>query len=1043
MPVRIYDIAKKLGLPNKVVLEKARELGITAARAASCSLDKITAEFLEQQFPKPELAEPKTKKKKSSTPSPATETAPEVEVETEDKVEEEPAQSIVSDAISPAPEVSTPENITSKTSTGGEVLEQSNVSELVIKEVEDFVLQDLEELSAEKETARAASTKPSKPGKRETAEKQTAAPSKGTESLPSVAEKIKEVVSPASESLETGKTSGLKTPPPTPSEDHKKTEPAAIVPVQAPIPAPVKKESQPVVGQKDKKEKSSPAAAEPTKPAPVFELKPIWKIPLSAIGKRLADQKASAEAPEDTKQVSKEVEKPAPEAKLGQKVGFIQLPQKPTPSSKQADKQNLPRGKEKREKSGKEKTPAARSPMTSAPGQQRQETQSRPPQFQTHRQGAAPFSRQQQPDRAGRQDPAARGRQKPFSTSRDKDRPSAKSQQFSSSAPKEGQQRVPENAQVITMKPPVVVRQLAELLNRKPFQLIADLMEQGVFANVNQSIDEVAARKLCAKHGFHFELEKRDKGGALVKGDQKKIEFVEEDDDPSTLLPRPPVVTIMGHVDHGKTTLLDAIRKSNVATGEAGGITQHIGAYTISIPHPERKDVLQQITFLDTPGHEAFSAMRARGANVTDIVILVVAANDGVMPQTVEALRHAQAAKVTIMVAVNKCDHPASNPLKVRQQLQDYGLLCEEWGGSTIYVDVSALTKQGIDNLLGLLVLQAEVLELKANPHRKAKGNVVESGLAPGGPTATVLVRKGTLKLGDAILCGEFYGKARALINEEGDRLKHAGPSEAVKLLGLNGVPEAGTEFQVVENEKMARDMALAQQERNRLEGNRERERTVTLEGFFQNFDADSIKSLKIVVKADTQGSVEAIVDALKKINSEKVSLDIIHSAVGTVTESDVILASASKAVVLGFHSRVDSSAKEAAPREGVQIKLYSIIYELIDQVRDSMAGLLDPIINEVPQGHAEVCQVFNLSKAGSVAGCKVVQGRIIKGRCRVVRGKEVIFEGSFQSLRRFQNEVSELKAGMECGIRIEGFHDYKEGDIIKSYSIEKIAQQL
>lgn len=1039
MPVRIYDIAKKLGLPNKVVLEKARELGITAARAASCSLDKITAEFLEQQFPKPELTEPKTIKKKNSAPSPATETAPEVDVETEGKVEEESPHPIVSDAISPAPEISTPESITSKTSTGGEVLEQSNVSELVIKEVEDFVLQDLEELSAEKETARIASTKQSKPGKRETAEKQTVTPSKGTESLPPAGKKIKEVVSPVSESVETEKASGLKTPLQTPSEDHKKTEPVAIVPAPASIPVPEAKESQPVVGQKDKKEKPLPAAAEPTKPAPVFELKPIWKIPLSAIGKRLADKKASAEAPEDAKQVSKEVEEPAQGAKLGQKVGFIQLPQKPTPSSKQADKQNLPRGKEKREKSGKEKTPAARSPLTPAQGQQRQETQSRPPQFQPQRQGAAPFSRQY----PGRQASAFRARQKPFTTSRDKDRPATKSRQLSSSAPKEGQQRVPENAQVITMKPPVVVRQLAELLNRKPFQLIADLMELGVFANVNQSIDEVAARKLCAKHGFHFELEKRDKGGALVKGDQKKIEFVEEDDDPSTLLPRPPVVTIMGHVDHGKTTLLDAIRKSDVATGEAGGITQHIGAYTISIPHPERKEVLQQITFLDTPGHEAFSAMRARGANVTDIVILVVAANDGVMPQTVEALRHAQAAKVTIMVAVNKCDHPAGNPLKVRQQLQDYGLLCEEWGGSTIYVDVSALTKQGIDNLLGLLVLQAEVLELKANPHRKAKGNVVESGLAPGGPTATVLVRKGTLKLGDAILCGEFYGKARALINEEGERLKHAGPSEAVKLLGLNGVPEAGTEFQVVENEKMARDMAQAQQERNRLEGTRERERTVTLEGFFQNFDADSIKSLKIVVKADTQGSVEAIVDALKKINSEKVSLDIIHSAVGTVTESDVILASASKAVVMGFHSRVDSSALEAARREGVQIKLYSIIYELIDQVRDSMAGLLDPIINEVPQGHAEVCQVFNLSKAGSVAGCKVVQGRIIKGRCRVVRGKEVIFEGSFQSLRRFQSEVNELKAGMECGIRVDGFHDYKEGDIIKSYSIEKIAQQL
>ncbi|HQC43429.1 MAG TPA: translation initiation factor IF-2, partial [Verrucomicrobiota bacterium] len=663
---------------------------------------------------------------------------------------------------------------------------------MVIKEVEDFVLQDLKELSAEKEIARTATTKTLKPGKRETAGRQTITPPKKAESLQLADEKIEGVDSSASESLDTKKTSGLKTPSQTSLKVHKKAEPTAIVPAPAPTPEPEPKESQPALGQRGKKETPPPAGAEPIKLAPVFELKPIWKIPLSAIGKRLADKKAGAEAPEKSKQIFKEVEKPAQEATLGQKVGFIQLPQKPVPPLKQADKQSSPRGKEKREKSGKQKAPV-RPLLIPTQGQQRQETQSRSPQFQPQRQGAAPFSRQQ-PAGPGRQFSAAKGGKKPFTPSRDKDKSTAKSQQFSSSAPKEGQQRVPENAQVITMKPPVVVRQLAELLNRKPFQLIADLMELGVFANVNQSIDEVAARKLCAKHGFHFELEKRDKGGALVKGDQKKIELVEEEDDPSTLLPRPPVVTIMGHVDHGKTTLLDAIRKSSVATGEAGGITQHIGAYTISIPHPERKEALQQISFLDTPGHEAFSAMRARGANVTDIVILVVAANDGVMPQTVEALRHAQAAKVTIMVAVNKCDHPASNPLKVRQQLQDHGLLCEEWGGNTIYVDVSALTKEGIDNLLGLLVLQAEVLELKANPHRKAKGNVVESGLAPGGPTATVLVRKGTLKLGDAILCGEFYGKARALINEEGARLKHAGPSEAVKLLGLNGVPEAGTE---------------------------------------------------------------------------------------------------------------------------------------------------------------------------------------------------------------------------------------------------------
>ena len=1028
MPVLIYDIAKKLGLPNKVVLEKARELGITAARAASCSLDKITAEFLEQQFPKPELIEPKPKKKKTSTGTAATAATAATKKKTKEKEKSASEAAAAADKASPAK--SSPAKPSAEAKPVEKETAPKSAPKSSIKEVEDFVLQDLEELSAGKETAQSAPAKPSKTSKRETVEKQ-----------PQSSAGQKAASPPVTEEKPKEKASIQKTVKPAPSIEQQKQDAAPAVSAPAAKSATDKKTGEPPREQKVKVE-PPPVPSEASKSPPVFELKPIWKIPLSAIGKRLADKKATEEAPESSKSPPKKVEKAAEETKLGQKIGFIQLPQKSVSTPKQADKQASARGKEKREKPGREKM-SARTPSPQTQGQQRQEAQGRPSQFQPQRQGAGSFSRQQ-PERVGRQAPSARGRQKPFTTSRDKGRATAKTQQPSQAAvSKDIQQKLPEDAQVITMKPPVVVRQLAELLNRKPFQLIADLMEQGVFANVNQSIDEVTARKLCAKHGFHFELEKREKGGALVKGDQKKIEIIEEEDDPKSLLPRPPVVTIMGHVDHGKTTLLDAIRQSTVATGEAGGITQHIGAYTISIPHPERPKELQQITFLDTPGHEAFSAMRARGADVTDIVILVVAANDGVMPQTIEALRHAQAAKVTIMVAVNKCDHPASNPLKVRQQLQDYDLLCEEWGGNTIYVDVSALTKEGVDDLLGLLVLQAEVLELKANPNRKAKGNVVESGLAPGGPTATVLVRKGTLKLGDAVLCGEFYGKIRALINEEGQRLKKAAPSEAVKLLGLNGVPEAGTEFQVVDNEKMARDMAEAEEERNRLEGNRERERAVTLEGFFQTFDAESIKSLKIVVKADTQGSVEAIVDALKKIESEKVTLEIIHSAVGTVTESDVILASASKAVVLGFHSRVDSSALEAARREGVQIKLYSIIYELIDEVRDAMAGLLDPIINEIPQGQAEVSQVFNLSRAGSVAGCKVTQGRVIKGRCRVVRGKEVVFEGSFQSIRRFQSEVNEVKAGMECGIRVDGFHDYREGDIIKSYSIEKIAQQL
>jgi translation initiation factor IF-2 len=600
---------------------------------------------------------------------------------------------------------------------------------------------------------------------------------------------------------------------------------------------------------------------------------------------------------------------------------------------------------------------------------------------------------------------------------------------------------MPEGGVLITMKPPIVVRQLAELLKRKPFQLIADLMELGVFANVNQSIDETVAQRLCAKHGFRFEVEKREKGAGQVHAPVKKVE-VDLDDKPEDLKPRPPVVTIMGHVDHGKTTLLDCIRKSNVAAGEAGGITQHIGAYTISIPHPERPKEMKQITFLDTPGHAAFSAMRARGANVTDIVILVVAADDGVMPQTVEAIHHAQAAKVTIMVAVNKCDSPRANAMQVRQQMQEHGLVCEEWGGNTIFQDVSALTKNGVDKLLELLVLQADMLELKANPGRRAKGNVVESGLEPGGPTATVLIRKGTLRVGDIVLCGPYFGKARALINEEGNRLKEAGPSVAVKLLGISGVPEAGLEFSVVESEKSAREMAEQRaQEARMVEG--ENRPKVTLENLFQTLSSDAAKTMRVVVKGDTQGSVEAIVEALKKIESHKVQVEIIHSAVGTITESDALLASASKAIILGFHTRVDSSAAEAARREGVQIKLYSIIYELIDEVKDAMAGLLEPISKEVVIGLVEVKQVFALSKGSKVAGCAVQSGRMVRGRCRVVRRKDTIFQGTIGSLRRFQDEVSEVRAGMECGIRVDGFDDFQPGDLIESFTIEKVAQKL
>jgi len=672
---------------------------------------------------------------------------------------------------------------------------------------------------------------------------------------------------------------------------------------------------------------------------------------------------------------------------IGDKVGFIQLPTRPAARSG--------------EKGGGVKLPPSR------PGAPQKQDSRR--QFQRGRDGRPA----QQPAR----EPA-----KP-------------------AAPAGPKINLPDSAEVIIIKPPIIVRELAEQLKQKPFIIIGDLIKLGVFATVNQAIDEKIAQQLCAKYCFKFEVEKRAKGEGAVHAVEKKIEL-DVDDKPEDLKPRAPVVTIMGHVDHGKTSLLDVIRKSDVAAGEAGGITQHIGAYTISVPRPDRKKELAQITFLDTPGHAAFSSMRARGANVTDIVVLVVAANDGVMPQTIEALNHAKAAKVPILVAVNKMDHPNANPLKVRQQLQDKGLVPDDWGGDTIFVDVSALTKQGVDKLLEMILLQAELLELKANPDRRAKGNVIESGVEPGGPTATVLVRKGTLRVSDIILCGEFYGRVRALISEEGKRLKEAGPSVAVKVLGLNGVPDAGLEFSVVEDEKAARDLAEQRAMKAKSQDLENRSK-VTLENLFASLEAAQSKGLKVVVKADTQGSVEAIVEALKKIESDKISLEIIHSDVGTITENDVALASASHAVILGFHTRLDSTAAEKAKHAGVQIKLYAIIYELIDQVKDSMAGLLEPDLKETVVGSAEVRQIFELSKGVPVAGCMVSSGRIVKGKVRVRRRKDVIYEGILQSLRRFQDEVNEVRAGMECGLRIEGYSDFQVGDAVECYAIEKVAAKL
>jgi translation initiation factor IF-2 len=736
------------------------------------------------------------------------------------------------------------------------------------------------------------------------------------------------------------------------------------------------------------------AEAPVASPAPVTALAPAEVPPAQPPVESTAPAAAPVEAPASPKPMAPTTPPPPSKPQVGEKVGFIVLPQRPA-GSRPGD----------RDRGG---SPPPRPQNGMRPGQ--------PPAGGQRGDNRQQFQR-------------GRDNRPPAPPPREPAKPAA---------PKFV---APVGGEIIIMKPPIVVRELADRLKQKPFKIIADLMGLNVFATVNQTVDEKIAAQLCAKYGFRFEAEKRAKGEGVVHTSVKKIEL-DVDDKPEELKPRAPVVTIMGHVDHGKTSLLDVIRKANVAAGEAGGITQHIGAYTISVPHPERKTELAQITFLDTPGHAAFSSMRARGANVTDIVVLVVAANDGVMPQTLEALSHAKAAKVPILVAVNKIDHPNANALKVRQQLQEKGLVPDDWGGDTIFVECSALTKQGIDKLLEMILLQADLLELKANANRRAKGNVIESGVAPGGPTATVLVRKGTLHLGDVIICGEYYGKVRALINEEGQRLKEAGPSVAVSVLGLNGVPEAGWEFSSVDDEKSARALAEERAFASKNEDLESRSK-VTLENLFASLEAVQNKVLRVVVKADTQGSVEAIVEALKKIESDKVSLEVLHSAVGAVTENDVAMASASRGVILGFHTRVDSTAAEKAKHTGVQIKLYAIIYELIDQVKDSMAGLLDPDLKEVVVGSAEVRQIFELSKGVPVAGCMVSSGRIVRGKVRVRRRKDLIYEGILQSLRRFQDEVNEVRAGMECGLRIEGYSEFQVGDAIECYTVEKVAAKL
>ena len=590
----------------------------------------------------------------------------------------------------------------------------------------------------------------------------------------------------------------------------------------------------------------------------------------------------------------------------------------------------------------------------------------------------------------------------------------------------------------IHVKPPIVVRDFAVELGLKPFKLISELMEMGIFASMNQTIEEKVALQLATRHGFELEIHHR--GEQSEQGGQAKPKVEKpDDDDPKFLQPRPPVVCILGHVDHGKTTLLDTIRKANVVGGEAGGITQHIGAYQIE--HNGHK-----ISFIDTPGHAAFSRMRERGANVTDVSILVIAADDAFKPQTDEALKFAKEANNAIIVAINKIDAKGANVDRVKQQMQEKGIAPEDWGGETIAVEVSALKGTNIDNLLDMILLQAEILELKANPSCPASGTIIESQIEQGrGPTASVLVERGTLKQGDALICGEVYCKVKTMTDADGKVLKSAPPATPVKITGWSDVPSSGNKFTSEKNEKTAKRAAEdAIQTRKLADANASSEKSAaagaaTVEDLFAAIENQQKKCLRVIVKSDVHGSTEALVQALKEIKSDKVDLDVISKGVGHITKNDVTLASAGGATIVGFNVKLDNGVQSLAKHHDIRIIQHAIIYELIDQVEESMAGLLDAEYTEKKLGGAEIRQVFSMGKGRNVAGCMVTEG-IIQRNCiaRLMRGGVVIHESKIDTLKRFKDDVKEVRAGYECGINVAGYDDYEEGDTIECYAVEE-----
>ena len=587
---------------------------------------------------------------------------------------------------------------------------------------------------------------------------------------------------------------------------------------------------------------------------------------------------------------------------------------------------------------------------------------------------------------------------------------------------------VVEEIKEIVLPESLTIKELGDKMKIKPADIVKKLFMKGQMVTINQEIDFEMAQEIALEYDIIAEME-------------EKVDIIEEllredEEDESKMVKRPPVVCVMGHVDHGKTSLLDAIRQTHVTDREAGGITQHIGAYTVTIDG-------EQITFLDTPGHEAFTAMRMRGAQSTDIAILVVAADDGVMPQTVEAINHAKAAGIPIIVAVNKIDKPSANIDKVKQELAEYELVAEDWGGSTIFVPVSAHTKEGIDSLLEMILLEAEVNELKANPDRKARGLVLEAKLDKGrGSVATVLVQKGTLHVGDPVAAGSNYGRVRAMINDKGEKVESAGPSMPVEILGLNGVPNAGEVFVSTGNEKEARNFAdtFIKDGREKLLDASKAKSKMSLDDLFSQIQEGELKELDIIVKADVQGSVEAVKQSLVKLSNDEVVVKVIHAGVGAINESDVILASASNAIIIGFNVRPDNQAKDVADREKVDLRLYRVIYQAIADVEAAMKGMLDPVFEEKVIGHAEIRQTFKASGVGTIAGSYVLDGMFQRGcSVRITREGNQIFEGPLASLKRFKDDVKEVKAGYECGLVFEKFNDITEGDIVEAYIMVEV----